>query len=140
MVFVKGVLERKKFQIFLAKTVVSVKGVLEDEKVSDSFVQNGTSCPLGSEGKKLPKKRTTSPVFVKGVLEKKSSESFGQTEIFVQWVLKEENMKIFRSKRPELSRGYWGEKVSDLFGQTAHFPPVGSGRKSSRKSGPPYRF
>ena len=49
-------------------------------------------------------------------------------------------MKIFRSKRPELSRGYWGEKVSDLFGQTAHFPPVGSGRKSSRKSGPPYRF
>ena len=64
VVFVKGVLERKKFQIFLAKTVVSVKGVLEDEKVSDSFVQNGTSCPLGSEGKKLPKKRTTSPVFV----------------------------------------------------------------------------
>ena len=55
---------RKKFQIFLAKTVVSVKGVLEDEKVSDSFVQNGTSCPLGSEEKKLPKKRTTSPVFV----------------------------------------------------------------------------
>ena len=36
--------------------------------------------------------------------------------------------------------GYWREKVSDLFGQTAHFPPVGSGRKSSRKSGPPYRF
>ena len=77
---------RKKFQIFLAKTVVSVKGVLEDEKVSDSFVQNGTSCPLGSEGKKLPKKRTTSPVFVKGVLKRKS---FG----------------FFRSKRPELSRG-----------------------------------
>jgi hypothetical protein len=25
-----------------------------------------------------------------------------------------------------LSRGYWREKVSDLFGQTAHFPPVGS--------------
>ena len=36
--------------------------------------------------------------------------------------------------------GYWREKVSDLFGQTAHFPPVGSERKSSRKSGPPYRF
>lgn len=33
-------------------------------------------------------------------------------------------MKIFRSKRPELSRGYWREKVSDLFGQTAYFPPV----------------
>ena len=70
--------------------MVSVKGVLEDEKVSDSFVQNGTSCPLGSEGKKLPKKRTTSPVFVKGVLKRKS----------------------FR-----------------IFGQTAHSPPVGSGRK-----------
>ena len=83
--------DEKKFQIFLAKTVVSVKGVLEDEKVSDSFVQNGTSCPLGSEGKKLPKKRTTSPVFVKGVLKRKS---FG----------------FFRSKRSELSRGYWREK------------------------------
>ena len=74
-------------------------------------------------------KRTTSPVFVKGVLEKKSSESFGQTEIFVQWVLRKENLKFFRSKRPELSRGYWGEKVSEFFGQTAHSPPVGSGRK-----------
>lgn len=49
-------------------------------------------------------------------------------------------MKFFRSKQPELLRGYWKEKVSELFGQTAHFPPVGSGRKSSRKSGPPYRF
>ena len=28
-----------------------------------------------------------------------------------------------------MSRGYWKEKVSELFGQTAHFPPVGSGRK-----------
>jgi hypothetical protein len=37
---------------------------------------------------------------------------------------RKENMKIFRSKRPELSRGYWREKVSDLFGQTAYFPPV----------------
>ena len=74
----------KKFQIFLAKTVVSVKGVLEDEKVSDSFVQNGPNCqggtgekkvselfgqtahfpPVGTEEKKFPKKRTTSPVFV----------------------------------------------------------------------------
>ena len=86
VVFVKGVLERKKFQIFLAKTVVSVKGVLEDEKVSDSFVQNGTSCPLGSEGKKLPKKRTTSPVFVKGILN-------------------EEIVKIFRSKPAKPSSG-----------------------------------
>ena len=94
--------------------MVSVKGVLEDEKVSDSFVQNGTSCPLGSEGKKLPKKRTTSPVFVKGVLKRKS---FG----------------FFRSKRPELSRGYWREKVSELFGQTAHFPPVGTEEKKFPK-------
>lgn len=42
-------------------------------------------------------------------------------------------MKIFRSKRPELSRGHWREKVSDLFGQTAHFSPVGSGRKKFPK-------
>ena len=42
-------------------------------------------------------------------------------------------MKIFRSKRPELSRGHWREKASDLFGQTAHFSPVGSGRKKFPK-------
>ena len=42
-------------------------------------------------------------------------------------------MKFFRSKRPELSRGYWGEKVSEFFGQTAHSPPVGSGRKKFSK-------
>lgn len=41
-------------------------------------------------------------------------------------------MKFFRSKQPELSRGYWKEKVSELFGQTAHFPPVGSeGKKKA---------
>lgn len=41
--------------------------------------------------------------------------------------------QMLRSKRPELSRGHWREKVSDLFGQTAHFSPVGSGRKKFPK-------
>ena len=108
--------DEKKFQIFLAKTVVSVKGVLEDEKVSDSFVQNGTSCPLGSEGKKLPKKRTTSPVFVKGVLKRKS---FG----------------FFRSKRSELSRGYWREKSFRTFWPNSPFSSSGyRGEKVSEKA------
>ena len=40
---------------------------------------------------------------------------------------------LFRSKQPELSSGYWREKVSELFGQTIRFPPVGSGRKKFPK-------
>ena len=59
---------KKKLQILLVKTVVFVKGVLEERK-------------------KFPKKRTTSPVSVK-------------------WVLNEEIFKIFRSKPAKPSSGY----------------------------------
>ena len=97
---------KKKLQILLVKTVVFVKGVLEErkyenlsfkkaelsrghwrEKVSDLFGQTAHFSPVGSGRKKFPKKRTTSPVSVK-------------------WVLNEEIFKIFRSKPAKPSSGY----------------------------------
>ena len=64
---------KKKLQILLVKTVL--------------FGQTAHFSPVGSGRKKFPKKRTTSPVSVK-------------------WVLNEEIFKIFRSKPAKPSSGY----------------------------------
>ena len=52
MVFVKGVLERKKFQIFLAKTDAHVRWVVK-EKSFRFFRPNGDFAPVGSDEKKV---------------------------------------------------------------------------------------
>ena len=121
----RGYWRMKRFRILSCKTAPHVRWVVKEknfrksgplhrflsrgywrEKVSDFFVQNGPNCqggtgekkvselfgqtahfpPVGTEVKKFPKKRTTSPVFV-------------------QWVLKEEFFKIFRSKTAKPSSG-----------------------------------
>ena len=62
--FCQGGTEEKKFRIFSFKTARTVKGGTGEKKVSELFGQTAHFPPVGTEEKKFPKKRTTSPVFV----------------------------------------------------------------------------
>ena len=86
-----GYWKEKIFKFFWPKRWFLSRGYWR-EKVSNLFGQTAHFPPVGSGRKKFPKKRTTSPVSVKGVLN-------------------EENFKNFRSKPAKPSSGYWREKI-----------------------------
>jgi hypothetical protein len=84
-IFVQWVLRERKLKFFRSKRPEMSRGYWR-EKVSEPFGQTAHFPPVGSGRKKFPKKRTTSPVSVKGVLN-------------------EEFFKLFRSKPAKPSSG-----------------------------------